>query len=477
MDQFESIHFENHHYAFVQDDWRISRKLSLSLGLRWEFNQPVVEAEDRLANFIPGVLNGEPRIVKVFPPSYQGADRQVPTPPDLGRSLLRSYKKNFAPRVGIAWNPTPNWVVRAGGGLFYADPPYNVKQILPDNSPWFWRQIFSNDINNPTITLAQGFKELNTLSSGGFGINPDYRDSTTYQWSMNIQRQLTRHTVVDAFYIGSRAIHLDGQENLNVAKPGPGLLGPRRPYPKDPSYYYYSSWGFSRYNGVTFRLKQEVSRGLTFLAHFTASRLLDTGNTQLFGPQDNYNLHAEYGPSNTNIPRRFVASFVYELPVGPGKAALSHGPLSKVLGGWTLTGIFVMQDGFPFFVTPSVNTLNGEWSSLRPDRIRDGNLPKDERTRLKWFDTSAFAQPPLDTFGNSARNFLEGPGLRSIDAGLLKNFAFTESKSLQFRAEFFNLPNFVNWGFPGSSMGTPTYGQIWSAGTSRDIQFALKFLF
>jgi hypothetical protein len=477
VDQFESSHYENHHYAFAQDDWRVSQKLSITLGLRWEFNQPVVEAEDRLANFIPGVLNGEPRIVKIFPPSYQGADRQVPTPPELGRSLLRSYKKNFAPRLGIAWSPTPKWVVRMGGGFFYADPPYNVKQILPDNSPWFWRQIFTNDIDNPTITLAQGFKELGTLSSGGFGINPDYRDSATYQWSFNIQRQLTRHTVMDAFYIGSRAIHLDGQENLNVAKPGPGPLGPRRPYPKDPSYYYYSSWGFSRYNGFTFRVKQELSRGLNFLAHFTASRSLDTGHTQLFGPQNNYNLFAEYAPSSTNIPRRFVASFVYELPVGPGKPALSHGLLSKILGGWTVTGILIMQDGYPFHATPSINTLNSEWSSLRPDRIRDGNLPKDQRTRLRWFDTDAFAQPALYTFGNSGRNFLEGPGLRSIDAGLLKNIAFTESKSLQFRAEFFNLPNFVNWGFPGSSIGTPTYGQIWSAGTSRDIQFGLKLLF
>jgi hypothetical protein len=391
--------------------------------------------------------------------------------------LLRSHKKNFAPRVGIAYSPTSRWVIRLGGGLFYADRPYNVKQILPDNSPWFWRQSFIGGTGTPTINLADGFQNLSTLSSGGFGVNPDYRESLTYQWSADIQRQLTRSTMLDVFYIGSRTIHTDANQNLNAAHPGPGPLGPRRPYPSDLSFYYYSSWGFARYNGVTFRVKHEVSRGLTFLAHFTWSKNMDIGETQLSFPQDFYNLFAEYAPSSNNVPRRLVASAIYELPVGPGKPILSQGPLSKILGGWTISGILTLEDGLPFTVYPSYDSSNGESYILRPDRIGNGNLPSGQRTRLHWFDTTAFVQPAPYQYGTSGRNILQGPGYKGLDVAVLKNFRLAEQKTLQFRAEAFNLPNFVNWGRPGSTLDTATYGQIWSAGASRELQFALKFLF
>lgn len=475
--EFLATNLDHHQYAFAQDNWRVNAKLTLNLGLRYEFNQPGVEANNHISNFVPGVLNGVPQILTIFPPGYNGAGYEVATPPGLGSSLLRSHYLNFAPRVGIAYSPTSRWVIRLGSGIFNSEPPFNARQILEVNPPWFSRQTFNGGTSTPTITLANGFENLTSLTSGGFALNPDYTTIPTYQWTVDIQRQLTHNTILDVFYIGSRTVHMDAEENLNQAAPGPGPLASRRQYPNDTSFVDYSSWGLARYNAATIRVKQQLSSGLTFLAHFTWSKNMDMGEWQGFQPQNNNNLFAEYAPSANNVPLRLVGSVVYELPVGPGKPIMSQGPLSKILGGWTVSGILTLQSGLPFTVYPSYDSSNSELDLQRADRIANGNLPSGQRTRLNWFDTAAFVQPALYTWGSSGRNVLQGPGSKGLDVAVLKNFKLVETKTLQFRAEAFNLPNFVNWGMPGSTLNTPTYGQIWSAGLSRELQFALKFLF
>jgi hypothetical protein len=179
------------------------------------------------------------------------------------------------------------------------------------------------------------------------------------------------------------------------------------------------------------------------------------------------------------VPRRFVASVLYELPFGKGKPYLSSAGrfTNTLLGGWMVTGIYTLQSGFWFTPTTSQNTAGTESGTLRPNRLGNGNLPDSQRTRLHWFDTSAFAQPAPFQYGSTGRNILEGPGLKDFDLGLLKNSQVGERGSVQFRAEFFNTFNNTNFGIPSANIAASNFGTISSAGPSRQIQFGLKYLF
>jgi hypothetical protein len=273
--------------------------------------------------------------------------------------------------------------------------------------------------------------------------------------------------------------------------PGPGTVKSRSPWPyfgwiimRDPA-------GSGSYNAGTAKLEKRYSHGMTLVAAYTWSHAIDNvaealtsaGGQEL---QDNYDLRRNRGNSTFDIRQTFVASAVYDLPVGRGKRWISGGgPLDWILGGWQAGGILSLRTGAPF--TPLVSTdisntgtsnpTGGTANQNHPNRIRDGNLPDDQRSINQWFDVSAFTIPANYTYGNSGRNILTGPGFRNLDVKLAKNFLFAEGKRIEFRAEAFNVSNTPHFGLPAASVNLATVGRITSAGAPRQIQFGLKFIY
>ena len=468
---FESLQRATHYYFFAQDDWKATPNLTINLGFRYEFNSPVVEARDREANYLPQIVDGVGRIVRINAPD-----------PTYGRCLCISAKKDFGPRLGIAYRPSGSekTVLRAGYGVFYDYVPFNTKQTLAFNTPQIDRQTITNTVPSPTFDLTNSFlPNILTSAFSGFSSDVHFLDATVQQWNADVQQEVVKSLVVEVSYVGNLAVHLDDNAALNAARPGPGAFPPRRPYPNERVVVSASNGATSTYHAGTVQIKKEFSKGLTLLAHYTESKALDNASSQLSDIQDTNNLRANKGLSGYNVPHRFVASGLYDLPFGKGKRFLSNASRfgNALAGGWSLTGIYTLQSGFWFSPTTSVNSANTESGTLRPDRLRNGNLPTDQRTRLHWFDTTAFVQPGAYLFGNAGRNILEGPGLKNFDLGLLKDTPITERQKLQFRAEFFNAWNNVNFGLPAANIAAGTVGTISSAGPSRDIQFGLKYIF
>jgi hypothetical protein len=468
---FESLHRGTHYYFFAQDDWKISPHVTINLGLRYEYNSPVVEVRNREANFIPQIVDGVGRIVRIDAPD-----------PKYGRCLCIPAKKDFGPRFGIAYRPggSDKTVLRGGYGIFYDYVPYNTKQTLAFNAPQIDRQTITNTVPTPTFDLSNAFLPAALTSAfSGFSHDLHFLDATVQQWNVDIQREVVKSVVVEVSYVGNLAVHLDDNASLNAARPGPGAFPARRPFPGERVVVSANNGATSTYHSATMEIKKEFSKGLTLLAHYTESKALDNASSQLSDLQDTNNIRANKGLAGFNVPHRFVASGLYELPFGKSKrfAANARGFGGALISGWSVTGIYTLQSGFWFSPTTSRNTAGTEAGTLRPDRITDGNLPSDQRTRLHWFDTSAFVQPGPYLFGNAGRNILEGPGLKNFDLGLLKGTNISERNVLQFRAEFFNTWNNVNFGLPAANIAAGNVGTISSAGTSRDIQLGLKYIF
>ena len=463
---FESLHRGTHYYFFVQDDWKVRADLTINLGLRYEFNSPVVEARDRQANYYPR----DGKIVRIEAPDSE-----------FGRCLCNSDKNNWGPRLGIAWRPmnSQRTVIRTGYGMFYSYVPYNTKQTQAFNAPWIDRQTVTNTVPAPTFDLANSFIPSSLASAfSGFSNDLNFFDATVQQWNFDIQHEVVKSLVAEVSYAGSLATHLDINTGLNAANPGPGPLPPRRPYPNERVVVSANNGATATYHAFTVKARKEFSKGLTFITHYTRSKSIDNSSSQLSDFQNANDFRSNKALSGFHAADRFVASAVYELPFGRGRPYLSnsHPAADALFGGWILTGIFITQSGF-FFSPTAPNTIGIESGGVRADRIRDGNLPTSERTRLRWFDTGAFVAPTGFRYGTAGRNILEGPGLKNLDLGILKDFRISERHKIQFRAEFFNAFNFVNFGLPSGSITAANYGTISAAGASREIQFALKYIF
>jgi hypothetical protein len=470
---FESLERANHLAFFVQDDWRVTSNLTVNLGFRYEHNTPYVEVRNRITNFIPGIVNGAPGIVELHAPDST-----------YGRCLCIPTFKDFAPRIGFAYRPSGSdrTVVRAGYGIYYAFVPYNTKQAITFNPPQIQRQTVNNTFPTPSFDLANSFlPDLAVTAGGEYAMNLHYLDGMVQQWNADVQRELGEGFVADVSYLGSFSVHLDAELPLNAALPGPGAFASRRPYPGYAVYTSFANSANANYQAGTAQIKKEFTNGLTGLAltaHYTWAKSLDDASSQLTSDlQNTYNLFSNWGPSGFNVAHRFVASAVYELPIGNGKPFLSGaGPVAgRLVSGWSVAPIYVYQSGFPFSVTTADNTANIESGILRPNVV--GNPGLASRTYKEWFNIAAFAQPSPYQFGTARRNSLVGPGMTNLDLSLLKDTHLTEALRMQFRAEFFNTFNNVNFETPNANLAGTNFGTISTAAASRELQFAVKFLF
>jgi outer membrane receptor protein involved in Fe transport len=458
--------------AFVQDQWRVSTKLSVNYGLRYDLFTPDKERDDRQSDFFLGTgtlaLAGQNGI---------------------SGTILGTQKHNFSPRLGLAYRATDKTVVRAAYGLFYFN-----EQGTGGSSRLFINYPFSQTYTDtcsstvPCINLSTGIPETLSANNLPVVVYQPTPNLTPYvqQWNFTVERQLTPSLVVRGGYVGSRGTHLNLNISENVAVPGPGAVAPRQPYP---NYGTISAWeprGPSSYNALQLSAEKRMSYGLSFLAAYTWSKSLDEGaggnsstgesRINIQNPRD---LSADYGPSNFNFGQRFTLSEVYQLPFGHGRKFLANANrvLDGLAGGWQVSSILTLQDGAPFSVSLASATAN-TGTFTRPNRICNGNLPSSQQTIYEWYNTACFVNPPLYTFGNTSRNPLVGPGLETWDVGADKDFRITEKTGVQFRAEFFNMLNHANFGLPNASIGSSSAGTITTVLTNaRQVQFALRFHF
>lgn len=454
--------------AHVQDDYKVSSKLTLNLGLRWELNVPATAF---------------PRIQTTFDP-VKGIPVQEGTN-GFGNRVFNSDRRLFAPRIGFAWQPSSDarTVLRGGVGTFFGNfPIWNRMSGIFAGYPVTTDNTYESSVSQP-ILLSDPFPSSNAATSKTLtGIDRNTRYPRSYQWSLGGQRQLTNDMVFEATYLGKAGNHIRVTDNINQPRPGPGTpaeVNARRPYPLYGTINFYTWGGNSRYHALQTRLQQHYSHGLSFLASYTYSHSTDnTGN-----PTNAYDRRTASGSSAFDIRHRAALSPVHELPFGSGRRFLTTGVMSQVVGGWQLSPLFQWQTGAPLTSTLTGNYSNTGGTTDRPDVISNPN-ENAPKTPQKWFNTSAFTLRPASgrpgaaySFGNAGVGIIKSPALFNVDLAIVRTFKATERMQLQFRAELFNALNHTNFGYPNVVADDPQFGTINSALAARQSQFALKIVF
>jgi hypothetical protein len=463
--------------GYVQDDWRPTVKLTLNLGLRYEYNAPPVPRDK------PNQL------ADVDFPSGQGlwASKNPLTgaPANVRPSIVDPDKNNFAPRIGFAYSLDPKTVLRGGGGVFYYSTFFQHTGDLADNPPFVLYQSISpnTDPSIPTvdlqhITFTSTSEGLPSLLSC-YCANRHNRTSYSMQWNLGIQRAIGSNLLTQIDYVGNRVNKLELNYDRNQPHPGPGDVDARRPIQGYGSMDWKENSGWSNYNALQVKLEKRFSNGLNILSFYTWSHTMDLASGLYAGGLiDAYDPNLNRGLSDIDMRHNFVFSYIYELPIGPGKQFLvpSNPVLKKLSEGWQIAGITSVHSGTPVDVDLGFDNAN-VGGDARPNRISNPNLSRSQRTPQRWFDTSAFVLPAPYTFGNASRNSVIGPGAQNWDMSISKNTKIAEGTMLQFRTEFFNTFNHVQFASPDGNFSSPTFGQILDAGAQRQIQFGLKVIF
>jgi hypothetical protein len=485
--------------AFIQDDWKVIPRLTLNLGLRYDIEAPFSEANNRFAtlDFETGrvVYAKDAPGLDVVRFAYDTGGPNRPYDPSL---------TNFSPRFGFAFRPfnDNNTAIRGGYGVFYTTETANVtvygSWIAPFGSLFTYRPkaSFLGEATDHFVTVDQKpyrFDDFKGTSPGTTHFIPDYYP-TGYmqQWNLTLARELGRKFALEVAYVGTKGTNLNGSTSTDSY--GGNLQAKIRTHIPGFSPGIRIKGFNSKYNSFQAKLSKRLSNGLSLLASFTWSHAMaESSNDEVV---ENILVDAEeaignfterrYANADFDVRKRFVLSGIYELPLGRGRAFGTSwsGVANAVLGGWSLNYIMQLQDGYPF----SVYTSNNRF----PDRICDGKLPKSERSSDRWIDISCFpvhtprqvtlpngTRITVGNHGNSAPNIIIGPGLKSLDLGLHKEFSFTERKKIQFRFEAFNATNHPNFTGPTQSyfVNTVSGAALTRTRDNRDIQVAVKFLF
>jgi Carboxypeptidase regulatory-like domain/TonB dependent receptor-like, beta-barrel len=472
LDNQQHLRTESYNF-FVNDSIRVTPRLTLSAGLRYEYNSPPVDTEDRATIYNPGT----------------GGLVQVGTN-GVPRAGYDSDKNNFAPRVALAWALGRATVIRAGYGVYYDQSPLAPGEGLYFNAPFFDFRFYFQLPQAP-LTIFHPFP-FNTPSQSpptAFAFDRNLRTSYTQHWNLSVQRQLGDNLVAELSYVGSKGTKLLAARDINqpqASQQQPNL--PPNPFFGEITQQEGSA--SSNYHSFQARLQQRLAFGLGLLGAYTYGKSIDNASGIFSSagdpnyPQNSYNLLGERGRSGFDVRHRFSMSYSYDLPFGKGKSLLSNSGLATtLLTGWQTYGVITLQTGRPFTVAllPEFDNSNTGVSNLgflgndRPNLTGQAKL--DNPTPERWFNTAAFAIPPFGSFGNSGRNILDGPSYKNVNFSIVKNTAIREAATIQFRTEFFNLFNHPNFGLPDNFVSSPSFGRLISADSPRRIQFGLKLLF
>ena len=471
---------------YGNDEFRLTPKLHLSLGLRYDYFPSLSEDQHKISTFDPYLPGGG----FLF---EEGSGINVPGNSSNGpKGLIYPDRNNWAPRVGIAYGPWKDSAIRASFGIFYLPTQGDEYTFQNQGPPFILTNQLSGDVTTPTINIDQMvaagtlFPQPSSTFRGGdlaaFGWDPYARTPYTEEWTLSVQHALPRNFLLEAAYVGSRGVKLNKRDDINVPKtpPPPGFTGDlqsRRPFPDFSFIIFDRNRGRSTYHSLQLSAKKTIGgggplSGLSFLAAYTYGKSLDMDSFDAKAIRSQVDGANDLSRSTFDQRHRFVFSAVYDIPGAYPGSALAR----TVLGGWQLSGITTVQSGFPFTVQEGddhSNRLNLFFNL--PDRVCKGDLPPNQRTPDKWFDTSCFTVPADNTIGNSGFNILDRDGIISQDFSLSKYFVLRESVRLQFRSEFFNAFNHPNFGAPTGLLESSNYGKIFSTSIpARQIQFALK---
>ncbi|SPE37173.1 hypothetical protein SBA3_260029 [Candidatus Sulfopaludibacter sp. SbA3] len=465
---------QNDYAGYVQDEWRIAPRVTLNLGLRYEYASPYTEARHNLLNLDYSTLPNAPRLARVD-------------------SAVNPDYHNLAPRIGLAWQlpklPLPGGasVFRAGYGIYYSQEISTETYDLVLNG-------LSNVHNEtqatqlPVLTTRNGFA---TTSVSGFpsyfGVDPNARTAYIQQWTASLQHELPKKVLLEIAYAASKGTHLGRFRQFNTPAhvelgqnlpPRPGDLQSLRTFPELGPIVQRQHIANSSYNSLQVKVEKSLSARLSLLASFVWSKAIDDADTIIpglfdsVGAQDERNLRLERGLSFSNPGRRIAAGYVYRLP-----DVKMAGP---VLRSWSLSGTVTLQDGTPLNAFLFTLDLANSGTPNRPNIVPGQTiaLPRSLRSDAEFFNTAAFSAPAPYTFGDAGRDILPGPGNNIFDFALQRRFRVHEGQSIQFRAETFNTFNHPNWGIPvpNPDFG-PFFGKILTSGDPRRMQFALRYDF
>lgn len=495
----------NYFAPYVQDDWKVNSRLTLNIGLRWDYRTIPYASNNKMFWLDTSNPNG----------GLCFADKSLLTDGVAGnQSYYRYCGSNhpgtasltpFAPRVGFAYRPFGGnkTVVRGGYGIFYDSSESREIDDSGDLYPYISRTNIPQSVGTtPLLTTNQLFPPLiapgaavpadNTFIA--VIISENVKNPYVQQWNFSIEREITPFTKLELYYLGTKGTHLLQRRNIAQALPptdpnNPGTVLSRRPYPNF-STYIDSDWsGYSSYNSFNAKV-EHTYKGLAVTATYTWSKSLDDksaiaaiGNSSdgWQGFLDNHNTRLDYGLSDFDVPQRLAVSFVYSLPVGRGQKFASNinRAADAVIGGWQVNGIVTLQKGFPYtiFAADANGLLDNYFNRAN---IVGNPFPSGFKQSIsEWFNTAAFVQPQAGVYGDLARNAYTGPGLSNADMSLFKNVSFTEHAKLQLRLETFNTLNHAQWGTPNFSLTTPsTFGQVTSTQIpGRIAQVGVKLLF
>ena len=491
------------HSAYVQDDWKPTEKLTLNMGLRWEFGSPYSEKHNNLSNFDPATSPQTGQLLQA---------RQGST---YNRSLVNPDFKDFAPRFGFAYAADEKTALRGGFGVSYVhfnragsgnvlaiNPPQVIFGVVSQAGP--------GTANYRTFDqgVPQGFTQgsnFNPLTANIAYIPKNYRDSYVESYFVSVQRQLAKNSILDVAYVGNHGLKLLEFANYNQGNPALGVNPATKTFYRPISTFgditYAYNGAYSNYNGLQVRYERRAVNGLTLLNSFTWSRTFDNAAASLEDPNGNfssagnfYNPGADYGPSAYDQPLNNTTSFLYDLPFGQGRRHLNGGTLvDELAGGWQLSAVNSIASGQTLTIQyspPSANQVSGIGADYRganeyrPNRVPGSSLlAHAQGNPLTYLNFNAFAAPAatvggalLAPFGNLARNPVRSDPFYQTDLAALKDFAIADQVRLQFRAEFFNVLNKTNFQPPNINLssGVGSFGKITSTFDPRIVQFGLK---
>jgi hypothetical protein len=479
------------YFFYAQDDIRVTSRLTFNIGLRYEFISMPKERRDAEASFniATGALDIANGRTDALPASFFP---EIPVNRNAPRQLVPQDRNNFAPRVGFAYQVNKKTVIRSGFGIFYSSYEAGPLSIPnPGNNPPFYVESNWQAVNfstpNPVVNQLSKGLPLSAFSDPAapalFALDPNFRNPYVAHWNFGLQRELGYNTVWEISYAGSAGKKMYEFRNANQPLPTPDPdadVDPRRPRPfLGNDLTYWCSCGSSSYHSLQTKVEKRFSNNLSFLGAYTFGKSIDEQSQASLGfnnstsVRSEYNYRQEKGPSDYNQAHRFVASYTYELPFGKGL----HGAGKVLAYGWQLMGIHSYTTGTPYTIHARTDFSNSG-GDARPNAILGVPItPPGGQSRQEWFNPAAFTNPLDGQFGNVGRNTLTGPSNVSIDFSIFKNFSFSERTRLQFRSEFFNLINHPNFGGLNTTYDSTNPGELTSAGTSRQVQFALKFLF
>ena len=490
--------------GFVQDSFKLTRNITVEMGLRYEYMDPLVDISYANTN-LTFDSNGVPSV-------FVGGQNGFP------KGLKYANTHNFAPRFGFSQAvPKFGIVIHSAFGIFFTPVDMNTWCNQRHNVPYVFPETQQSDNFTPAAgILASHFNfgdpVLGQTTVSFTGMDPHAPSQYIGQWSFSVEKSLDQHTTLELGYLGSHGVHLQRAHLINNAPPGPGAIGPRRPFvrinfvpdstlPSNVTYVapaagcpngqicfpvstinLLENTAQSWYDAGYVNVRRRLSRGFTFLANYTwAKDLTDAPDfrSPMFEssiPQNNNDLAAEKGPA-CDIRHRFALSAVYNIP-----GLHQDGWSGKLTKNWRMSTLYQVQSGFPFTIsvfgdTANSGTVLGE-NPIRANVTGQPIFPSGTRNSSAWFNTAAFAAPPAFTFGNAGRNSVYGPGMQSLDFAVSRDFTITEAAKFQFRAEFFNALNHTNLGTPDRFVNTPQFGTITEATTpGREIQLSARISF